>query len=99
MKKYTIQPEILYVSVWQRRFSDQIGTTATSMAEAPINEFDKDDKSCMPCRITGTVTFTGISAWLMHERAKIPVANTSHRATLAVMSVAFAGGAIARWFM
>lgn len=67
----------------------------TVMAEAPALP-KENERSCLPCRVTGAVTFTGISGWLMYERTRVPVANVGHRATLALMSVGFVGAAIAR---
>lgn len=65
------------------------------MSEAPAVP-QPNERSCLPCRVTGAVTFTGVSGWLLYERARVPLAHTGHRASLALMSVGFLGAAIAR---
>lgn len=50
--------------------------------------------SCLTCRVTGAVTLSGVSAWLLFERSRLPApAAPGHRAALAAMSLAFAGAA------
>ena len=53
--------------------------------------------SCTTCRWTGTVTFSGISLWLLYERSRIERHARAHRGILAVMSLGFASAAIVRW--
>ena len=57
--------------------------------EAPI-------QSCLTCRITGTVVFSGVAGWLIYERSRIPVSSRGHRALLVAMSGAFCAAAVAR---
>jgi hypothetical protein len=43
------------------------------------------------------VTLSGVSAWLLFERSRLPApATPGHRAALAAMSLAFAGAAVWR---
>lgn len=69
------------------------------MAEAPIPT-SSTDRACLPCRVTGALTFSGVSAYLLWERSKLPSAAgggaRGHRATLAVLSAAFAAAAVVR---
>jgi hypothetical protein len=78
------------------------------MAEAPIPA-SSTDRACLPCRVTGALTFSGVSAYLLWERSKLPSAAAAaavadaagggargHRATLAVLSAAFAAAAVVR---
>lgn len=53
-------------------------------------------KSCLTCRVTGTVVFAGVAAYLARERAALPHAARGHRALLAGMSAAAAAAAVAR---
>jgi hypothetical protein len=53
------------------------------------------DASCATCRATGTATFAGVSAYLLHLRAS--AATAPHRHTLLAMAAASAAAAIARW--
>ncbi|TPX44827.1 hypothetical protein SeMB42_g04178 [Synchytrium endobioticum] len=46
---------------------------------------------CMPCRLTGFVTMTGVGAYLWYEQTRVPPSPSSHslRLLLRVMSGCF----------
>jgi hypothetical protein len=77
--------------------ADVAGPGQQSSSSSP--SWLEQGRSCLPCRATGSLTFGGVSGWLLYERSKLAAAQRGHRATLAVMSVAFAGAAVARWFV
>jgi hypothetical protein len=52
---------------------------------------------CGTCRVTGTVSLGGISAWLLYQRSQVEVHARGHRITLAVMSAGFAVASAWRW--
>jgi hypothetical protein len=54
-------------------------------------------RDCLPCRLTGSLTFAGVAAYLLRERTHVPASSAGHRALLAGMSAAFAVASIARW--
>eukprot|EP00467_Chlorarachnion_reptans_P003737 CAMPEP_0114538608 /NCGR_PEP_ID=MMETSP0109-20121206/30235_1 /TAXON_ID=29199 /ORGANISM="Chlorarachnion reptans, Strain CCCM449" /LENGTH=98 /DNA_ID=CAMNT_0001722641 /DNA_START=349 /DNA_END=645 /DNA_ORIENTATION=- len=47
-------------------------------------------KDCMACRVTGTVTLAGMSAYLLYQRMQVERSAIGHRRLLAVM-----GGSLA----
>jgi hypothetical protein len=54
-------------------------------------------RDCLPCRLTGSVTFAGVAAYLLRERTRVPPSSAGHRALLAGMSAAFAVASVVRW--
>jgi hypothetical protein len=55
-------------------------------------------RGCNTCRITGTVTFAGVSGYLVYQRSLVERSARGHRHALAAMAAGFAMGAVARWF-
>lgn len=55
-------------------------------------------QSCLPCRVTGTATFTGIAVWLVTEARKLGRGSSpGHKAVLYAAAGGFAGAAVIRW--
>jgi hypothetical protein len=73
----------------------------TAQPQTPRSEDDAASppaaESCGVCRVTGTGTFSAVSAWLLWERARLVPGARSHRAALALMSAGFAAAAVVRW--
>lgn len=54
--------------------------------------------ACSACRATGTITFAGVSGYLLHVRATAPQPLTPpHSRLLLALAAASAAAAVARW--
>ena len=66
------------------------------MDAAPLSR--EPQRDCLPCRLTGSLTFAGVAGYLVYERARVPVVGGgAHRAVLLAGAAAFAGASIWRW--
>ena len=54
------------------------------------------DEDCLSCKLVGTTTFAGLSAYTLHQRTQIPKVKVFHRGVVAGLSLIFAGIAVAR---
>ena len=63
-----------------------------------VTKSPKRPADCMACRITGSLTFAAVSAWLLYERGQLPKvpSSSTHRNVLLFMSVGFIGASIYR---
>ncbi len=87
-------PSTFYASLSSSTSSPSPSSTSSSSSPSPSSLIIA---SCTTCRWTGTVTFTGISLWLLYERSRIERHARAHRGVLAVMSLGFATAAVVRW--
>eukprot|EP01138_Halocafeteria_seosinensis_P002378 gb/GECG01002435.1/.p1 GENE.gb/GECG01002435.1/~~gb/GECG01002435.1/.p1 ORF type:complete len:130 (+),score=15.99 gb/GECG01002435.1/:1-390(+) len=60
---------------------------ASATEAAPTSTGHQQD--CMACKVTGSVGCAGVGAYLLHERAKVPVSQSGHRIALLSMSTGF----------
>jgi hypothetical protein len=70
--------------------------------QAPLSPFEyltePLSRGCNTCRVTGTLTFAGVSGYLLYQRSLVERAARGHRHSLAAMAVGFGAAAVVRWF-
>ena len=60
----------------------------------PPKQSFQDD--CLSCRVIGTGTFAGLTAYTLNQRSQIPRAKVLHRGVAAGLALLFAGVAFVR---
>ena len=59
-------------------------------------ELETNQEDCLSCRVIGTGTFAGLTAYTLYQRSQIPTAKVLHRGVTAGLAFVFAGVAFVR---
>ena len=59
-------------------------------------ELETNQEDCLSCRVIGTSTFAGLTAYTLYQRSQIPTAKVLHRGVTAGLAFVFAGVAFVR---
>lgn len=92
-------------SLWYRytqpkKYKDMISKLRDRLNPPPPSnkstELETNQEDCLSCRVIGTSTFAGLTAYTLYQRSQIPTAKVLHRGVTAGLAFVFAGVAFVR---
>lgn len=88
---------LLHLHDMDSRSHSTTQSAPSSRGEQTDDQAQQQAAGCGVCRITGTGTLAGVSAWLLFERRRVEPKALLHRRMLLGMSLLSLAGAYVRW--
>lgn len=78
------------------RLREKLLQAGESESKGEVDARIAEQKDCLGCRLIGTGSFSGLSAYALYQRSQIPKTRTLHRFTVGALSAALFSVAIVR---